>query len=125
GYLLFSDIPKNTVFKWSEKEGLSEFLKPSGYTGLKRYSDEPGSNGLTLDKAGRLISCEHGDRRISAMVFGEGKQTLADRFQGKRLNSPNDVVVRSKGDIYFTDPPYGLPNREKDENQEYGFCGVF
>lgn len=125
GYLLFSDIPKNTVFKWSEKEGLSEFLKPSGYTGLKRYSDEPGSNGLTLDKTGRLISCEHGDRRISAMVFGEGKQTLADRYEGKRLNSPNDVVVRSNGDIYFTDPPYGLPNREKDESQEYGFCGVF
>jgi gluconolactonase len=125
GYLLFSDVPKNTVFKWSEKEGLSEFLKPSGYTGVHRYSDEPGSNGLTLDGAGRLISCEHGDRRVSAMTFGEGKITLADRYDGKRLNSPNDVVVRSKGDIYFTDPPYGLPNREKDEHQEYGFCGVF
>jgi gluconolactonase len=125
GYLLFSDVPKNTVFKWSEKEGLSEFLKPSGYTGIKRYSDEPGSNGLTLDGAGRLISCEHGDRRVSAMVFGEGKITLADRFEGKRLNSPNDVVVRSQGDVFFTDPPYGLPNRENDENQEYGFCGVF
>lgn len=125
GYLLFSDVPKNTVFKWSEKEGLSEFLKPSGYTGITRYSDEPGSNGLTLDAAGRLISCEHGDRRVSAVAFGEGKVTLADRFDGKRLNSPNDVVVRSQGDLYFTDPPYGLPNRENDEHQEYGFCGVF
>lgn len=125
GYLLFSDVPKNTVFKWSEKEGLSEFLKPSGYTGITRYSDEPGSNGLTLDAAGRLISCEHGDRRVSAMAFGEGKITLADRYDGKRLNSPNDVVVRSQGDLYFTDPPYGLPNRENDEHQEYGFCGVF
>ena len=125
GYLLFSDVPKNTVFKWSEQEGLSEFLKPSGYTGIKRYSDEPGSNGLTLDGAGRLISCEHGDRRVSAMAFGEGKLTVADRYDGKRLNSPNDVVVRSTGDVYFTDPPYGLPNREKDEHQEYGFCGVF
>ena len=125
GYLLFSDVPTNTVHKWSDKEGLSTFLKPSGYTGIGRYSDEPGSNGLTLDGAGRLISCEHGDRRVSAMTFGEGKITLADRFEGKRLNSPNDVVVHSNGDIYFTDPPYGLPNREKDEHQEYGFCGVF
>jgi gluconolactonase len=125
GYLLFSDVPKNTVFKWSEKEGLSEFLNPSGYTGIGRYSDERGSNGLTLDGAGRLISCEHGDRRVSAMTFGEGKVTLADRFEGKRLNSPNDVVVRSRGDVFFTDPPYGLPMREKDEHQEYGYCGVF
>jgi gluconolactonase len=125
GYLLFSDVPKNIVFKWSEKEGLAEFLKPSGYTGIGRYSDEPGSNGLTLDAAGRLISCEHGDRRVSAMAFGEGKVTLADSYEGKRFNSPNDVVVRSTGDVYFTDPPYGLPKREKDEHQEYGFCGVF
>jgi gluconolactonase len=125
GYLLFSDVPKNTVFKWKEDEGLSEFLKPSGFTGIGRYSDEPGSNGLTLDKDGRLISCEHGDRRVSVMAWGSGKETLADRFQGKRFNSPNDVVVRSTGDVYFTDPPYGLPNREKDEHQEYGFCGVF
>lgn len=125
GFLLFSDVPKNTVFKWDPKEGLSEFLKPSGFTGIGRYSDEPGSNGLTLDAAGRLISCEHGDRRVSAMAWGEGKITLANRYEGKRFNSPNDVVVRSKGDIYFTDPPYGLPNREKDEHQEYDFCGVF
>lgn len=125
GYLLFSDVPKNVVYKWSEKDGLVEFLKPSGYTGLGSYSDERGSNGLTLDGAGRLISCEHGDRRVSAMAFGEGKVTLADSYNGKRLNSPNDAVVRSTGDVYFTDPPYGLPNREKDEHQEYGFCGVF
>lgn len=85
---LFSDVPKNTVFKWSEQEGLSEFLKPSGYTGIKRYSDEPGSNGLTLDGAGRLISCEHGDRRVSAMAFGEGKLTVADRYDGKRSTAP-------------------------------------
>lgn len=125
GYLLFSDVPKNTVFKWQEGKGISEFLKPSGYTGIGRYSDEPGSNGLTLGGKGQLISCEHGDRRVSSMAFGEGKVTLADSYDGKRFNSPNDVVVRSTGDIYFTDPPYGLPNREKDEHQEYGFCGVF
>ncbi len=124
GYLLFSDVPQNTVFKWQVGKGLSEFLKPSGFTGVKGYSDEPGSNGLALDNEGRLISCEHGDRRVSAMAWGEGKETLADRYEGKRLNSPNDVVVRSNGDVYFTDPPYGLPNRENDEH-EYGFCGVF
>jgi gluconolactonase len=125
GYLLFSDVPANTVFKWTAEKGLETFLKPSGFTGLGRYSDEPGSNGLTLDGQGRLISCEHGDRRVSAMAWGAGKVTLADRFEGKRLNSPNDVVVRSTGDVYFTDPPYGLPGREKDEDQQYGFCGVF
>ncbi len=125
GYVLFSDVPQNTVFKWQEGKGLSEFLKPSGYTGIRRYSDEPGSNGLTLDGRGRLISCEHGDRRVSSMAFGEGKVTLADRYNGKRLNSPNDAVVHSSGGIYFTDPPYGLPSREKDEQQGYGFCGVF
>lgn len=125
GYLLFSDVPKNIVYRWKEGEGLSEFLNPSGYTGLGGYSDERGSNGLTLDQQGRLISCEHGDRRVSAMEWGWGKVTLADRFQGKRLNSPNDVVVHSSGRIYFTDPPYGLPKRDKDEHQEYGFCGVF
>lgn len=125
GYLLFSDVPKNTVFKWQEEKGLEPFLKPSGFTGIGRYSDEPGSNGLTLDRDGRLISCEHGDRRVSAMKWGEGKVTLADRFEGKRFNSPNDVVVRSDGNVYFTDPPYGLPDREKDDDQQYGFCGVF
>jgi gluconolactonase len=125
GFLLFSDVPQNTVFKWQEGKGVTPFLKPSGYTGIGRYSDEPGSNGLTLDREERLISCEHGDRRVSVMAWGSGKETLADRYEGKRLNSPNDVVVRSNGDVYFTDPPYGLPNREKDEGQEYDFCGVF
>ena len=125
GYLLLSDVPQNTVFKWQEGQGVTPFLKPSGFTGVGRYSDEPGSNGLTLDNEGRLISCEHGDRRVSVMSWGSGKETLASRFEGKRLNSPNDVVVRSNGDVYFTDPPYGLPNRENDEGQEYGFCGVF
>ncbi|MDZ4659673.1 MAG: SMP-30/gluconolactonase/LRE family protein [Bythopirellula sp.] len=125
GFLLFSDVPQNTVFKWQADKGVTEFLKPSGFTGVGRYSGEPGSNGLTLDNEGRLISCEHGDRRVSAMAWGEGKETLASRFEGKRFNSPNDVVVRSNGDVYFTDPPYGLPNREKDEHQEHGFCGVF
>lgn len=125
-YLLFSDVPQNTVFKWNEKDGLSTFLKPSGYTGIGPYSHEPGSNGLTLDRHGRLISCEHGDRRISAMPLnGGGKVTLADNYKGKRFNSPNDVVVHSSGAVYFTDPPYGLAQLEKDPSREIDWFGVY
>lgn len=126
GYLLFSDVPQNTIFKWSEKEGLTTFLKPSGFTGAGEYGDEPGSNGLTLDRQGRLIACEHGDRRVSAMpLSGGGKRTLADHYQGKRFNSPNDVVVHSSGSYYFTDPPYGLPGKDKDPTRETELFGVY
>jgi gluconolactonase len=127
GYLLFSDVPQNTVFKWTQKEGITPFLKPSGYTGLGRYSDEPGSNGLAVDRQGRLLSAEHGDRRISAMpMSGGGKKTLADGYQGKRFNSPNDLVAHSNGSVYFTDPPYGLPDREKDtKTRELDIHGVY
>ena len=126
-FLLFSDVPQNTIYKWTEADGLTPFLKPSGYTGLLPYSEEPGSNGLTIDKQGRLITCEHGDRRISAMPLtgGGGKQTLADRIDGKRLNSPNDVVAHSNGSYYFTDPPYGLPKRENDPSRETAVFGVY
>lgn len=121
-FLLFSDVPQNTIFKWTEKDGVTTFLKPSGYTGLGRYSDEPGSNGLTIDPQGYLVAAEHGDRRISRMPLSGvgGKQTLADGYQGKRLNSPNDVVSHSSGSYYFTDPPYGMPNREKDTTRQLG-----
>ncbi|MEO6686838.1 MAG: SMP-30/gluconolactonase/LRE family protein [Dyadobacter sp.] len=127
GYLLFSDVPKNTVFKWDEKNELSVFLKPSGYTGLGEYSNEPGSNGLTIDKKGRLISSEHGDRRISAMPLnGGGKITLSDNFEGKRFNSPNDVLQNpANGSIYFTDPPYGLAKYEMDSSRETSYFGVY
>jgi gluconolactonase len=125
GYLLFSDVPRNEVLRWKEGEGLSVFLKPSGYTGLGPYSREPGSNGLTLDPQGRLVSCEHGDRRVSVMAWGSGKRTLADNYMGKRLNSPNDVVFRSNGDMYFTDPPYGLPKQENDPTRELDVFGVY
>lgn len=126
-FLLFSDVPQNTIFKWTEKDGLTTFLKPSGYTGLLPYSEEPGSNGLTIDKRGRLIACEHGDRRITAMPLtgGGGKQTLADKVDGKRFNSPNDVVAHSNGSYYFTDPPYGLPTRENDPLRETSGFGVY
>ena len=125
GYLLFSDIPRNSIMKWKEDEGLSLFLKPSGYTGLVDYGAEPGSNGLVLDPQGRLVSCEHGDRRIARLERDGGKKTLADNYMGKRLNSPNDAVFRSNGDLYFTDPPYGLPKRQDDPRRELDFCGVY
>jgi gluconolactonase len=125
GYLLFSEIPSNTVRRWDEGKGLSIFLKGSGYTGPGQYSKEPGSNGLVLDKNGRLLSCEHGDRRVSILTDGGGKRTLCDNFKGQRLNSPNDLCLKSNGDIYFTDPPYGLPKQADDPTRELTFCGVF
>ncbi|MCU0324399.1 MAG: SMP-30/gluconolactonase/LRE family protein [Spirosomaceae bacterium] len=126
GYLLFSDVPKNTIYKWKEGEGISEFLKPSGYTGIMPYGNEPGSNGLIINNLGQLVACEHGDRRVSAMPLDiGGKRTLADNHNGKRFNSPNDVVQKSNGDYYFTDPPYGLPQKEKDPTRETGVFGVY
>jgi gluconolactonase len=124
-FLLFSDIPHNVVMKWKEGEGISTYLKPAGYTGVADYGDEPGSNGLALDPKGNLVLCEHGDRRMSVMYTNGGKRTLADSYQGKRLNSPNDAVYRSNGDLYFTDPPYGLPKKWEDPRRELDFCGVY
>ena len=126
-YLLFSDIPENTIFKWTEKEGIKLFLKPSGYTGVGSYGGEPGSNGLTIDRQGRLVACEHGDRRITAMPLdgSGGKRTLADNFNGKRFCSPNDVVSHSNGSYYFTDPPYGMQKGENDPNRETEGYGVY
>lgn len=126
GYLLFSDVPKNKVYKWEEKTGLSVFLEPSGYTGRGVYSDEPGSNGLIIDSKGRLVSCEHGDRRISAMPLNiGGKITLADNYEGKRFNSPNDVVEHTNGSYYFTDPPYGMMKKHEDPSRELPYFGVY
>lgn len=124
-FLLYSDIPNNRILKWSAAEGQTVFMQPSGFTGVVDYSPEPGSNGLTLDSQGRLVLCEHGDRRISRLEHEGGKRTLADNYLGRRLNSPNDLVYRSNGDLYFTDPPYGLPHRENDPRRELDFFGVF
>jgi gluconolactonase len=125
GYLLFSDIPNNRVMKWSEKGGLSEFLKPSGYTGAAKFEGyEPGSNGLALDKAGDLILCQHGDRRVARLKDGKF-ETIVDKYMGKRLNSPNDLVYMKNGDLYFTDPPYGLPKIAEDPAKELDFQGVY
>jgi gluconolactonase len=129
--LLFSDVPKNTIYKWTEEGGAQVYLTPSGYTGTEpSKSREPGSNGLTLDTKGRLVLCQHGDRRVAYLdaSFDEPRPvfiTLADRFQGKRFNSPNDAVVRKNGDVFFTDPPYGLPNQENDSTKEIPFQGVY
>ena len=125
GYLLFSEIPSNTIRRWSPKDGVSIWMQPSGYTGVAKYGREPGSNGLARDTQGRLLCCEHGDRRISRLTTGGGKRTLIDAFEGLRLNSPNDLVVSSNGSIYFTDPPYGLPEGMGDAQQELDFCGVY
>ena len=125
GFVLFSDIPHNAVMKWQEGVGVSVFLKPSGYTGVADYGREPGSNGLALDPSGRLVLCEHGDRRVSVLTKGGGKLTLADRWNGKRFNSPNDLAIRRNGDVFFTDPIYGLPQRADDPLREIDFCGVY
>ncbi|MCI0403031.1 MAG: SMP-30/gluconolactonase/LRE family protein [Acidobacteria bacterium] len=125
-YLLFSDIPNNRVIKWEPGKGTSEFLKPSGYTGAEPFTGrEPGSNGLTFDPAGRLVLAEHGDRRVARLEPDGTKTTLADRYQGKRINSPNDVVFKSNGDLYFTDPPFGLPAGLDDPKKELPFQGVY
>lgn len=114
GCLFFSDIPADTIFKWTSHEGVVAYRKPSNH-----------SNGLTLDGQGRLLSCEHSGRRVSVEEDGEVK-TLVDSYQGKRLNSPNDLVVCQNGDILFTDPPYGLSNTYGvDAEQELDFLGVF
>ncbi|MEX0824676.1 MAG: SMP-30/gluconolactonase/LRE family protein [Pirellulaceae bacterium] len=126
GHLLFSDIPRNSIFRWDpQQEEISLFMRPSGYTGAHYYGLEPGSNGLALDAEGQLLACEHGDRRVSVLTKGGGKRTLADNYEGKRLNSPNDLAVHSSGAIFFTDPPYGLPERAEDERRELSFCGVY
>lgn len=123
--ILFSDVPRNRVMRFKDGEGLSVFLEPAGFTGPAPYGSEPGSNGLALDRAGFLISCEHGDRRVSRLTPGGGKRTVVDNYRGKRFNSPNDCAVHSSGAIYFTDPPYGLPKGWEDERREIDFCGVY
>ena len=125
GYLLFSDIPNNAVMKWKDGTGIELFLKPAGYTGSAAPSGEPGSNGLLVDKEGRLVLCEHGDRRVARLEKNGKKTTLADKYNGKRFNSPNDGTFKSNGDLYFTDPPYGLPKQADDPSRELDFCGVY
>jgi gluconolactonase len=130
GYLLFSDIPPNRIYKWKEGEGRTDYLTPSGYTGDSPRGGEQGSNALAIDPEGRLVLCQHGDRRMARMVApldapAPNFVTLADNYEGKRFNSPNDCVFRSDGDLFFTDPPYGLEKNDKDPARELDFQGVY
>ena len=130
GYLLFSDIPRNAIIRWKEGEGARPYLTPSGYTGTGPRGGETGSNGLTLDREGRLVLAQHGDRRIARMDAPLDKPlptftTLADRYNGSRFNSPNDLVFHSNGDIYFTDPAYGMEKQWEDPARELDYAGVF
>ncbi|MEM9158154.1 MAG: SMP-30/gluconolactonase/LRE family protein [Verrucomicrobiota bacterium] len=124
-YLLFSDVHNNRVHKWVEGQGSSIYLEPSGYDGVGTYSRGSGSNGLEFDHQGLLISCEHGNRRVSSMAPGHGKRTLVDNYQGKRFNSPNDLAIAANGDIYFTDPIYGIPREKREAYRELDFAGIF
>jgi sugar lactone lactonase YvrE len=112
GYLLFSDIPANTIYRWVPgASGAEVYRRPSNH-----------SNGLTLDRENRLLACEH-DRRVSRTEPDGTVASIAERYQGRRLNSPNDIVCKSDGSIYFTDPPYGLP--KQTEGKELDYNGVF
>jgi gluconolactonase len=128
--LLFSDIPANTVYKWTEKKGKEVYLKPSGYSSSTPRGGEIGSNGLLLNKQGHLVLCQHGDRRIALMVAdidtpSASYKTIAGSYEGRKLNSPNDAVYRSNGDLFFTDPPYGLEKNMDDPLKEISFQGVY
>ena len=128
--VLYSDIPKNAIYQWSEGSKSSIWIKPSGYTGELSREGESGSNGLTLDREGRLVLAQHGDRRIARLEAPwEAPEpvysTLTADFKGKRFNSPNDVAVRRNGDIYFTDPPYGLEHGMDDPAKELDIQGVY
>ncbi|TWT78559.1 Gluconolactonase precursor [Posidoniimonas polymericola] len=130
GCVLFSDIPRNSIFKWKEGEGLSLYLKPSGYTGETPRGGEPGSNGLMIDAQGRLVMCQHGDAQVARMAAPLSAprpvfEVIADKLDGKRLNSPNDLVIHSSGAIYFTDPPYGRLKAFNDKTRELDFQGVY
>jgi gluconolactonase len=115
GYLLFSDIPTNSVYKWKTGEHVSLFVKNSGYSGRAPFAGkEPGSNGLTFDAQGRLVLCRHGDRQIGRLESSGTIVPLAGHYDGHQINSPNDLVFKSNGDLYFTDPPFGLPKAFDD-----------
>lgn len=127
--LLFSDVPKNSIYKWTQEKGAEVFLTPSGFTGDSTESKEPGSNGLLFDDEGSLVLCQHGDRRLAVMnspidAPKANFTSIADRFNGKRFNSPNDAVFYNYS-FYFTDPPYGLPKQEEDSTKEIPYQGVY
>ena len=124
-FLLWSDVPRNKISKWDPKTGeTTVFMDPSGYDGPKTEWGEPGSNGLLLDAQGRLTVCDHGNRRVYRVEKDGTRKTIVDRFEGKRFNSPNDLIIHSNGDLYFTDPPYGLKNPASREIEWHGVYRV-
>jgi len=129
-FLLFTDVPQNVVYKYTEKEGVTEYLRPSGATGLHEGDSQEGANGLLINAAGELVMMHHGDRRVAKLDAPLDKPmpkytTLAGTYDSKRFNSPNDGVFHSNGDLYFTDPPYGLKEQRNDPNKQIDFDGVF
>ncbi|MGH9336892.1 MAG: SMP-30/gluconolactonase/LRE family protein, partial [Vicinamibacteria bacterium] len=126
GALCFSDPNENRIYEYQPDAGLAIFREKSGYDGadISDYG-QPGSNGLALDSEGRLLAAEHGNRRISRIGKGAEVEVLANRYEGKRLDSPNDLVVKSDGSIYFSDPPFGLPGGFEDGAKELPFQGVY
>jgi gluconolactonase len=126
GSLLFSDPNTNVIYRADARRGVSVFRERSGYDGADvGRLHQPGSNGNALDPQGRLTTCEHGNRRVTRTEPDGRITVLADRFEGRRLNSPNDLVYRSDGTLYFTDPPFGLARAYDDPAKELGFSGVF
>ena len=124
--LYFSDIPRNVVMQWQAGKGVSVYLEKSGYTGTAPFTGrEPGSNGLTFDLQGRLTLCQHGDRRVSRREADGTMTALASAYEGKKLNSPNDCVFDREGNLWFTDPPYGLPGTFDDKTKELPYQGVY
>ena len=127
GYLLFSDIPNNRVDKWTPDGKVTVFRKPGVYRGFDHFEGPAaGSNGETLDRQGRLTICEQTPRRVTRLEKDGSLTLLAEKYEGKRFNSPNDLVYKSDGSLYFTDPPYGLPSQRFDDpHRELPFNGVF
>jgi len=125
--VLFSDVPENVIYSWNEDKGLGTFTRPIGYSGKVPNLKKAGTNGLTIDADGNLIICMHGDRKITRLekLNINRKVTLVNSFDGKLLNSPNDLVYDSKGNLYFTDPPYGLLEGDNDKLKEIEFNGVY
>lgn len=129
--LLFSDVPENVVYKWTEEKGAEVYLTPSGFTGTETNSREKGANGLLLNEKGQLVLCQHGDRRLSVMNADLSSPkpeftTIADKYDGKRFNSPNDAALGKNGSYYLTDPPYGLSEAMMDDPaKEIPFQGVY
>ncbi len=128
--LLFTDVPENTIYSWDEKNGKQIYLKPSGYTIIHEKGGKEGANGIMLNAEGKLILCQHGNRAVAMMQapLSAPKDSfvfLATTYQGKKFNSPNDLYIASNGDIFFTDPPYGLPGLDQDSMKELKYNGVF